>query len=83
MLVRLIADLEILMTSRCGGENHMARDCNMGGRALATPRPPTVGPDEKQCYRCQGYGHIAKSVSCPCTKEVVVDRGWVLNMGLS
>lgn len=60
-----------LKNSRCGGENHFARDC------LAAP-----SMDDKTCYHCQLKGHIARSVSClslfplsPCSSSTSLD--WV------
>ena len=41
-------------SSRCNGENHLARDCLM-------PRDETAAMANKKCYKCQETGHIARS----------------------
>ncbi|KAJ7180010.1 hypothetical protein C8R43DRAFT_871270, partial [Mycena crocata] len=55
---------------RCGGPNHMARDClAAAGTIAADPRDPSIptGPAgmnrTKTCYKCQQEGHIARE--CP------------------
>ncbi len=46
------------LSSRCQGENHLARDC-------LAPRDEAAILASKKCYKCQETGHIARD----CTKE--------------
>ncbi|KAF8076346.1 hypothetical protein FPV67DRAFT_1471386 [Lyophyllum atratum] len=60
---------------RCGGPNHMARDClaapGTGGILDSTPTGPAAGNinKTKTCYKCQQEGHIARE--CPENAEFI------------
>ncbi|KAF8165379.1 hypothetical protein B0H34DRAFT_236194 [Crassisporium funariophilum] len=59
---------------RCGGPNHLARDCLAAPGASMNDSIPT-GPaaaninKAKTCYKCQQEGHIARD--CPDGSEFV------------
>jgi len=42
-----------LTSSRCNGENHLARDCLL-------PRDEEAILASKKCYKCQEAGHLAR-----------------------
>ena len=43
---------------RCGGPNHMAKDCLQDRQEKPDSRMPKVRR-EMRCYRCSGLGHVA------------------------
>ncbi|KAF8897501.1 hypothetical protein BD779DRAFT_1465674 [Infundibulicybe gibba] len=68
---------------RCGGPNHMARDCLAAPGTLMSDSTPT-GPaanlmKNKTCYKCQMEGHIARD--CPENAEFS-SQGFYLHLSL-
>ncbi|KAI9464301.1 hypothetical protein F5148DRAFT_982202, partial [Russula earlei] len=66
-----VASLPAVKCYRCGGPNHMARDC------LAPPYTVTEDMNGakvpvKTCYKCKTDGHIARD--CPEGREPIVEE---------
>jgi len=68
------ASLPPIKCYRCGGPNHMARDClappysvNEDMNGAKVPAPPV-----ETCYKCKAPGHIARD--CPEGREPVVEE---------
>ncbi|RDX53763.1 hypothetical protein OH76DRAFT_1415862 [Lentinus brumalis] len=61
----LASTLPAIKCYRCGGPNHMARDCLAApGTTVADTGAPVGNPNKnKTCYKCQQEGHIARD--CP------------------
>ncbi|KZV87347.1 hypothetical protein EXIGLDRAFT_620761, partial [Exidia glandulosa HHB12029] len=59
---------------KCGGYNHMSRDClappgtQVTDQNLVTTAPAAGVVKSKVCYKCQQEGHIARE--CPQNAEV-------------
>jgi len=66
-----MASLPPIKCYRCGGPNHMARDCLAAPYSVTEDMNGAKEPVET-CYKCKAPGHIARD--CPEGREPVVEE---------